>query len=435
MTTSPEAHAARPGRRFSASSAAAIAVCTLVTVMEGYNLIVYGAVVPSLLADQAMGITPATAGVVGSMVYIGMLVGAFSSGVLGDRIGRQRVLIVSIALFLAGAVAAGVSVNAETLSAARILAGLGVGGAVTTALALARGHAPRGRSSLTVTITMAGIPVGGTLASFVGMAVLPAHGWRPMFLIGAAVTAVILAVVVLVDMETATPTALTAAGPRTTSTIGELFTRKRIAVTIVIAAAAIPNMFTWFGLNVWLTAVMSELDYPLTSALLFSLTLTAGAIVGSFLTAWWADRWTPERVGALTATVTVVGLAVVMSGVGSQAILLAAVALMGMGGHSTMNLINAAAAERFPEFMRGTALGWSNGISYVGALGPLTAGMLLDLGWGPYSVFTLYGTSAAIAAAAMAVFAVLPKAHEPAVTVTNRPGDTQTSTPMEGVSR
>jgi hypothetical protein len=68
-------------------------------------------------------------------------------------------------------------------------------------------------------------------------------------------------------------------------------------------------------------------------------------------------------------------------------------------------------------------------------LGPLTAGMLLDLGWGPYSVFTLYGTSAAIAAAAMAVFAVLPNAHEPAVTVTNSPGDTQTSTPMEGVSR
>ncbi|MET0450981.1 MAG: aromatic acid/H+ symport family MFS transporter [Mycobacterium sp.] len=436
MTTSLDApgHLARPGRRYSASNKTAIAICTLVTVMEGYNLIVYGAVVPSLLADPSMGITPAAAGLVGSMVYVGMLIGAFSAGVLGDRIGRQRVLIVAIALFLLGAVAAAMSVNAQTLSAARILAGLGVGGAVTTALALARGHAPQGRSTLVVTITMAGIPVGGTLASFVGMAVLPVHGWRPMFLIGAGVTAVILAVVVLVRMEQPNRGVVSQAA-HTGSAIGELFTRKNIIVTIVIAAAAIPNMFTWFGLNVWLTAVMSELDYPLTSALLFSLTLTSGAIVGSFLTAWWADRWTPERVGALTAAVTVAGLGVVMSGVDSQVILLAAVALMGMGGHSTMNLINAAAANRFPEFMRGTALGWANGISYVGALGPLTAGMLLDLGFGPHSVFALYGTSAAIAAAAMAGFALLPKAHEPGSTDRKGPTHAQAPALVEGMAQ
>jgi AAHS family benzoate transporter-like MFS transporter len=401
-----------PGGRRPASNRAAIAICTLVTVMEGYNLIVYGAVVPSLLADHSMGITAWAAGLVGSMVYVGMLVGAFSAGVLGDRIGRQRVLIAAVTLFLLGAVAAAIAVNAQTLGAARILAGLGVGGAVTTALALARDHAPHGRSSLIVTITMAGIPVGGTLASFIGMAVLPAYGWRLMFLIGAAVTAVILAVVVAVRMEPSRAQRPPTASVTSKSTIGQLFTRQCIFVTIVIAAAAIPNMFTWFGLNVWLTAVMAKLNYPLTSALLFSLTLTTGAIVGSFLTAWWADRWTPERVGAITAAVTVCGLGAVMAGIQSEVLLLAAIALMGMGGHSTMNLINAAAANRFPEYMRGTALGWANATSYVGALGPLTAGIFLDLGFGPYSVFALYGSSAALAAITMTVFARRPQTSD-----------------------
>jgi len=60
---------------------------------------------------------------------------------------------------------------------------------------------------------------------------------------------------------------------------------------MLFAAATFMNLLTWYGLNTWLTTLMRHLHYPLSSALQFSLTLNIGAIAGSFLLAWAADRW------------------------------------------------------------------------------------------------------------------------------------------------
>jgi AAHS family benzoate transporter-like MFS transporter len=409
VVTTPDVVTTPPrstGRR-RVSDAAVIAICAMVTVMEGYNLIVYGAVVPLLLADRGLGIGPSTAGVVGSLVYVGMLVGALSAGVLGDRLGRQPVLAVSVSLFLLGAVCAALAGGAAGLGGARLLAGLGVGGAVSSALALARDHAPRHRSSLTVTITMAGIPVGGTLAALVGMYVLPRFGWRPMFAVGAVLTALILVVVLAVRLgeRPSVP-----AGARRAS-LGALFTRRRAFVALLITAAAAPNMFTWFGLNTWMTEAMAQLDYPLTSALLFAMTLTLGAVAGSFLTAGWADRWGPAKVGAVTSAATVAGLGGIALGIRWTPLLVLCIALMGMGGHTTINLINSAASILFPEHLRGTAIGWTNSSSYLGAIGPAMGGLVLSAGFGPYGVFALYGASAVLCMVIMTCFAVRTR-HE-----------------------
>ncbi|MFI1166923.1 MFS transporter [Streptomyces sp. NPDC020801] len=405
MATPPEVLTAPSGSksRHTSSSAFVITICALVTVMEGYSLIVYGSVVPLLLADAHMDIQPDIAGVIGSVVYAGMLVGAFGAGVVGDRMGRKPALVASVTLFMLGGVASGLSQSALTLGLARLLAGLGVGGAVTSALALARDHAPRNRSSLVVNVTMAGIPLGGVLTAFIGMAVLPRLGWRAMFFIGSALTLVILLATLTLRPGNVPETA---AAARTRSTFREMFTGRGLLIAVLIAAAAIPNMFTWFGLNIWLTEIMSRLDYPLTSALMFSMTLTGGAIVGSLLTSWWADLWGAAKVGAVTAACTLTGLLGVMLGIRSLPFLVVCIALMGAGAHTTMNLINAAASNLFPAHMRGTALGWANSSSYVGALGPIAAGLLLQAGLGPYSVFLLYAVSAALCTAVMTTFAI-----------------------------
>lgn len=401
-------------RRGPASSAVAILICTVVTVMEGYSLIVFGSVIPLLLTDPSLHITPESAGVLGSLVYIGMFFGAIFAGVIGDRIGRQPVLAVSIALFALGAVLAGLADSGTTLGLARLLSGLGVGGAVTTALALARGNAPAHRASLVVNITMAGIPLGGTIAGFLGIWLLPIHGWRIMFFVGAALTAVILAIVLIVPIENRENYKATTRAGKTRSPFKQFLSGRGLLLAVLIAAVAIPNMFTWFGLNVWLTATMSALEYPLTSALLFTLTLTGGAVAGSLSTAVWADKWGTLKVGSVTALMTVIGLVGIVS-IGSQSLpaLLVFIALMGAGGHSTMNLLNAATSNLFPEEIRGTAIGWANGVSYFGALGPIVGGLVLASAAGPGGVFVLFGGSAIVAFAAIVVFAAVTRSQRP----------------------
>lgn len=399
---------APPGRRRprpDARAGTAVLICTVVTIMEGYSLIVFGSVVPLLLADGSLGLSPASAGVIGSLVYVGMFFGAIVAGVVGDRVGRQPVLLVCITVFGLGLLAAGAAGSAGALGAARLVSGLGVGGAVVSALAIARGHAPAHRVGVVVTVTMAGIPIGGTLAALLGIVVMPAYGWRPMFHLGALLTLVILLVTVAVRLEPrASGAERGSAGGRGTSPLRAVFSGRGTLFAMLAAAVAIPNMFTWFGLNVWLVGTMSALDYPLTSALAFSLTLTAGAIIGSLGTAVWADRWGVLKVGAVTAAATVAGLAGVLLAGRSLPVLFTCIFLMGVGGHSTANLLNAAVSNLFPAAARGTAMGWTNGMSYFGALGPVFGGTVLA-GPGPYGVFALYGASALLALAVITVFA------------------------------
>ena len=399
-----------PDRKNSAP-AVAILICTIVTVMEGYSLIVFGSVIPLLLTDGSLGITPQSAGVLGSLVYVGMFFGAILAGIIGDRVGRQPVLVAAIALFALGGLVAGLADSATGLGFARLLSGLGVGGAVTTALALARNHAPANRSSLVVNITMAGIPLGGTIAALLGIWLLPLYGWRVMFFVGAALTTVILLIVLIVRLEDRHAfREAKASAPTRDSSLKLLFSGRGSLIAILIAAVAVPNMFTWFGLNVWLTATMNALNFPLASALLFSLTLTAGAVIGSLATAFWADRWGALRVGTVTALFTVVGL-VGAVWVGSQSLpaLLVFIALMGAGGHSTMNLLNAATSNLFAPQIRGTAIGWANGISYFGAFGPIAGGLVLSSAAGPGGVFVLFGGSAVLAFVATGLFAAVTR--------------------------
>ena len=70
-----------------------------------------------------------------------------------------------------------------TLGILRFLAGLGLGGAMPNAAALSSEYVPRRQRPFAVTLTIVCIPLGGSLAGFVGGQILPTFGWRVLFLI------------------------------------------------------------------------------------------------------------------------------------------------------------------------------------------------------------------------------------------------------------
>jgi len=90
MTTTSPSPAIGRSPRISTQTVAVI-VCWLFVVFDGYDLIVYGNVIPSLQRDW--GISPATAGTLGSLAFLGMMIGAVLAGRLSDAIGRKRAVI------------------------------------------------------------------------------------------------------------------------------------------------------------------------------------------------------------------------------------------------------------------------------------------------------------------------------------------------------
>lgn len=161
---------------------------------------------------------------------------------------------------------------------------------------------------------------------------------------------------------------------------------------MIIAVCAIANMVAWQGLNVWATQAMVDLGYSLSVALLFGFTLTGAAVAGSFVTAWAADRRGQALIAVATGACTLGGLIGMLVLSLSAMTTVACVTLMGIGGHLTMNLVHTTTADVF----RATALGWSNGTSFIGAfLGPVLGGSAIATR-GAHGVFATFAASAAV---------------------------------------
>ena len=85
-----------------------IALAFVGLVFDGYDLVVYGAVLPGFMGPDSAkwigdhALTPKDAGMLGSYAMIGMMLGALVAGTLGDLIGRRKVMIGAIAWFSIG---------------------------------------------------------------------------------------------------------------------------------------------------------------------------------------------------------------------------------------------------------------------------------------------------------------------------------------------
>ena len=117
------------------------ALCTLVQICDGYDINSIGVAVPQLThAWNLPGPAFTTAFVWSS---IGILVGALSSGPIGDRTGRKPLLLTSIALFGLASLLTAYAGSLTMLAVLRFFTGVGIGGAMPGTVALTGDYTPQ----------------------------------------------------------------------------------------------------------------------------------------------------------------------------------------------------------------------------------------------------------------------------------------------------
>jgi MFS transporter, AAHS family, benzoate transport protein len=109
-----------------------VGLATLGLIFDGYDLVVYGAVVSTFLRDpsQIGEVSPESAGALGSYALVGVLVGALLAGTVGDIIGRRKVMLTAYAWFAIGMGLTALTNTASMFGLLRFLTGLGVGALV-----------------------------------------------------------------------------------------------------------------------------------------------------------------------------------------------------------------------------------------------------------------------------------------------------------------
>ncbi|MEV8149203.1 aromatic acid/H+ symport family MFS transporter [Arthrobacter sp. NPDC080073] len=399
-------HSPEPSARFSKRSATAVLVCWLLVVFDGYDLIVYGTVQSSLITETGWGLTKATAGTVGSMAFLGMMIGAIFAGRMSDSWGRRRTIIACAALFSLFTILCAFSPNAFVFGGLRLLAGIGLGGLVPSANALVAELVPAKWRSTIATLMMSGVPIGGSVAALAGIPLIPAFGWPVMFLVAAVALLVVVPLGLRFLPETL-PESLTKLPPteKAKQTVGfkSLLRSPYLGMSLLFAISTLVTLFAWYGLGTWVPNLMQLAGYNLGSALTFALALNLGAVVGSVATAWAGTRFGPIPTAIAAAAVAAVALAVLVAGppVGLVYVMLV---LAGVGTHGTQCLIIAAVASHYPAHLRGTALGWALGVGRIGAVAaPQVGGLLLAAGLGVNSNFLAFAGAAAVAATLLGI--------------------------------
>ena len=430
------AHADKPPRSY----VVVIALCFVSIVFDGFDLVVYGAVVPDLLAYAEWDLTPTEAGRIGSYALVGMLFGALLIGYLTDVIGRRAVILGSVTLFSVMMLACAVAPTPGTFGFFRFLAGLGLGGVIPTAIALTVEYSAPHRRNFNNAVMFCGYAVGGVAAALAALAFLDEIGFRGMMALGGL--PLVLVVPLLWKLMPESPSYLVARGrPEEAAALrrqyglaaapgpvvtdpaasshgvtveGRLATVVKgrwLLATILFCLAGIAGQTLVYGLNTWLPQLMVLAGYSLASSLSFLLTVNAGAIVGVIASSTLADRFGPRPVTAASFTASGIALVLMGTGIAPLPVMYLLVAIVGFGSIGAQILVNGFVATYYPDTSRATALGLMLGLGRLGAILAINGG-----GWlvaAELGDFLNFATWALAAIVGVLVILLIPSHGQP----------------------
>lgn len=122
--------------------------------------------------------------------FLGMAVGQLPMGPLSDRFGRRPLLLISLGLYLVGALGASLAPSFDLLLASRFLWGIGAAGPAVIGNAIARDLYTGDQMARVLSLTMAVFLIGPTVAPLIGEVLLLTGVWQLVFLVGAALATV-----------------------------------------------------------------------------------------------------------------------------------------------------------------------------------------------------------------------------------------------------
>ncbi|MGY1713996.1 MFS transporter [Geodermatophilus sp. SYSU D01106] len=172
-------------------------------ILDGLEITVAGAVVDRLTEPETLGLSGTEVGLIATVYLLGEVVGALWFGRLSDKLGRRKLFMITLAVYLVGSGLTALTLGngpgwVAFLYVTRFIAGMGIGGeyaAIHSAIDELIPAKYRGRVDIMVSGTYWAGAVLGTLGTFILLNALePSTGWRIAFLIGPVLGLVILLV-------------------------------------------------------------------------------------------------------------------------------------------------------------------------------------------------------------------------------------------------
>jgi AAHS family 4-hydroxybenzoate transporter-like MFS transporter len=412
-------------------------------IMDGFDVQAMSYVAPAVVADWGIG--GAALRYVFPAANVGVLIGSLVFSVVADKIGRRPVLVGATLFYAVMALATATAQDVNQLLWLRFIAGIGMGCIIPNSTALIGEFSPvKQRVTLMMCITV-GFTAGAAIGGFVAAWMIPAFGWRSVFVLGGAVPLVVALFMAwglpeslqfLAVRQRNRPTLvrwlkelnpqlrvddstrfLAAEQSKEGAPFIHLFREGRASSTVLLWIVNFMNLLILYSVTSWLPLLIAGMGYPTQTAVLMGAVLQTGGTIGTFGLAWLIARG-----GFLPMLISTFALATVsIAFIGQPGVSLTLLGIIVfvagwcvIGGQPG---INALSATYYPTYLRSTGIGWGLGVGRLGAIvGPYIGGVLLGNQWSTQQLFWAAALPALISTLTMGAMLFTMKLPGPAAT-------------------
>jgi putative MFS transporter len=390
------------------------------TFFDAFNALSLAFALPTLI--RLWHISPKQSGLLISASYVGQLAGAIVFSALAEKVGRIRGTTAAIAIMSILSFGCSIAANFPALLACRLVQGIGVGGEMPVAATyineLSRAHG-RGRFFLLYEMIF---PLGLMATGQIGAWLVPAYGWRSIFLLGGIPGLLITflvarlpesprwliskgrlreaeAIVEVLEASTRRrfPAATTSAAVSTSSAAQkgkwtELLSKIYWPRTLIVWTLWASAFFIANGLNNWMPSLYNTVYRLNLRQSLRAASLTNVAQVAVLLVCAFSIDRIGRRNWTIAAFVAGGGMLALLGIMGAQNVM--SVMILGTLGYGMIGSVNAVlylyTPEIYPTRMRaigtGLATSW---LRIASAVGPALVGFMVDAK-GIHSVFLMF---------------------------------------------
>jgi len=407
--------AALERQRMTPFQIAAVAICTVLNAIDGFDVLAISFAAPMLAEEWAL--PPRGLGILFSSGLAGMTAGSLLIAPLADRIGRRWMTLASLLGVTLGMFLSAAAQDAVQLALTRVLTGLGIGAMLPSLTTVVAEYSSTRRRELSISVWATGYPIGATLGGIGAVFVVDSFGWRGIFVLGGLLSLAMIPIVIwrlpesLAFLATRRPRGalerinllLRRVGRQEIDQIPEppaaqARTRARDVVrgrlgahSAALWSAFFCVMMSFYFVLSWTPKLLVDAGLRAEQGISGGVLLNLGGIAGALGVGLLASRARPF----LTVALTMVAGAVSVALFGLLAHWLAlAMTLALVVGYVTFGSVvglYSIMPSVYPTEVRNTGAGLSVGVGRIGAIvSPFVAGVVLERGWSGSSTYVLF---------------------------------------------
>lgn len=358
--------------------------------LDAFDVQIYSLVIPALLVLGFIS-SKSDAGFIATVALLTSAIGGWLAGALSDRVGRVRILQLTVLWFAVFTMLSGFAQNSTQLMLARALMGFGFGGEwAAGAVLISEAVQPRYRGRAVGTV-QSGWAIGwglAVLAFVVVFSLAPAEwAWRSLFFLGILPALLVLYLRKHVNepelrgkastaYKSDEATARTAGRPKHQSSLLAIFRPGLVKKTILCSLVAVGAQGGYYALTIWLPEFLAAERGLKVLAVGGTLAVViAGAFCGYLFGAWLSDKLGRRKAIVYTAIAAII-VVLPFTLVDLPTVVFTIMGFpLGFCASAYFSGIGAFFAEQFPTESRGSGQGFSYNFGRgIGAFFPFLVG-------------------------------------------------------------